>query len=102
MEKFLKSLIEDADVRARFLKASTPEGAYNVAKPYVGGMSIEEFSDKMIALSEDIERKDKLSYNEIESVSGGSSQEAWQAIKYVGTLFLASVGLCDYRGKKGE
>ena len=51
MDNFLKVLTEDAEVREEFLRQKTPEGAYNVAKPYLDEMAKEEFVESLLGIA---------------------------------------------------
>lgn len=75
MEKFLNKLAEDEKLRSEFLKQTTPEEAYKVAKPYIGSMSMEEFAEQMVGLAKLMTKAEKgeLSEDALNSVAGGFS-----------------------------
>ena len=52
MENFLKVLTENATVREDFLRQTTPEGAYLVAKPYLDGMPMKEFVESLLGIAQ--------------------------------------------------
>lgn len=74
MEKFLNKLAEDEKLRSEFLKQTTPEGAYEVAKPYIGSMSMEEFAEQMVGLAKLMTKAEsgELSEDDLDSVAGGA------------------------------
>lgn len=74
MEKFLNKLAEDEKLRSEFLKQTTPEGAYKVAKPYIGSMTMDEFADQMVGLADLMTKAEKgeLSEEALNSVAGGA------------------------------
>lgn len=73
MEKFLQAITEDEKVREDFLNQKTPEGAYSVAKPYIGNMSMDEFAKQLngIARAMDQMQSEEIDENDLEAVSGG-------------------------------
>lgn len=78
MENFLKILTEDANVRENFLQQTTPEGAYLVAKPYLGGMSMNEFVEKLLGIARVMDKVQtgEISEEELTSISGGAFDKA--------------------------
>ncbi len=75
MEKFLNKLAEDETLRSEFLNQTTPEGAYKVAKPYIGSMSMEEFAEQMVGLARLMTKAEsgQLSEDDLDTVAGGAS-----------------------------
>lgn len=73
MENFLKVLTEDAAVREDFLQQTTPEGAYLVAKPYLDGMSMEEFVESLLGIARVMDKVQSEGIPDVElsTVSGG-------------------------------
>lgn len=73
MENFFKVLTEDAVVREEFLRQTTPEGAYLVAKPYLDDISKEEFVESLmgIARAMDVVQGNEFSEEDLTIVSGG-------------------------------
>ena len=73
MENFLKVLTEDAAVREDFLRQTTPEGAYLVAKPYLDGMPMEEFVESLLGIARvmDKAQSEGIPDAELSTVSGG-------------------------------
>lgn len=78
MENFLKVLTEDAAVREDFLRQTTPEGAYLVAKPYLDGMPMEEFVESLLGIARVMDKAQpgELSDVELSTVSGGVAETA--------------------------
>lgn len=74
MEHFLQVLTEDAQVREDFLRQTTPEGAYLVAKPYLDGLSEDEFVERLIGIARvmDKAQSGELLESEMTTVSGGN------------------------------
>lgn len=77
MEKFLNRLAEDETLRSEFLNQTTPEGAYKVAKPYIGSMTMEEFAEQMVGLAKLMTKAEsgQLSEDDLDTVAGGSASE---------------------------
>ena len=75
MEKFLNRLAEDEKLRSEFLNQTTPEGAYRVAKPYIGSMTMEEFAEQMVGLARLMTKAEsgQLSEDDLDTVAGGAS-----------------------------
>lgn len=75
MEKFLNRLAEDETLRSEFLKQTTPEGAYKVAKPYIGSMTMEEFAEQMVGLAKLMTKAEsgELTEDDLDTVAGGAS-----------------------------
>lgn len=73
MENFLKVLTENAAVREDFLRQTTPEGAYLVAKPYLDGMPMEEFVESLLGIARvmDKAQSEGIPDAELSTVSGG-------------------------------
>lgn len=73
MENFLKVLTEDAAVREDFLRQTTPEGAYLVAKPYLDGMPMEEFVESLLGIARVMDKAQSEGIPDVElsTVSGG-------------------------------
>lgn len=73
MENFLKVLTEDATLREDFLRQTTPEGAYLVAKPYLDGMEMKDFVQSLIGIAKVMDNapSEELSETELVTVSGG-------------------------------
>lgn len=80
MEKFLQAITENKEVREDFLKQKTPEGAYNVAKPYIGNMSMDDFAKQLVGLASAMDKMQsgELDENSLEAVSGGKM--SWGSI----------------------
>lgn len=76
MENFLNELNENETLRESFLAQSSMGDAYEVAKPYLGDMSSDEFSNEMIGLAKNIVEKDGLSDEMLASVQGGCENES--------------------------
>ena len=76
MENFLKVLTEDATVREDFLRQTTPEGAYLVAKPYLDGMPMEEFVESLLGIAHVMDQATSSSMTaaELTNVSGGAQE----------------------------
>lgn len=77
MEKFLNRLAEDETLRSEFLNQTTPEGAYRVAKPYIGSMTMEEFAEQMVGLARLMTKAEsgQLSEDDLDTVAGGSASD---------------------------
>ena len=73
MENFLKVLTEDATVSEDFLRQTTPEGAYLVAKPYLDGMPMEEFIESLLGIARVMDKAQSGEFSDVElsTVSGG-------------------------------
>lgn len=91
MERFLQILVQDEGFRAAFLGQRTPEDAYEVARPYLDGMSMGEFIQKLELLSNDLEGikqgRTRISADKMGNVSGGTVD--WLAL----TQNILSLGL---------
>ena len=76
MENFLKVLTENATVREDFLRQTTPEGAYLVAKPYLDGLPMKEFVESLLGIAQvmDKAQSEGLPDTELTSVSGGAQE----------------------------
>lgn len=82
MENFLQILVEDEKVREEFLRQTTPEGAYRVAKPFLDEMTIDEFIDELrgVARVMDSVGSGQLSEEHLCMVTGGSFSAVMQAL----------------------
>ncbi len=80
MENFLRVLTENAQVREDFLRQTTPEGAYLVAKPYLDGMPMHEFVEKLLGIARvmDAVEPGKLSEEALHTISGGAFSRAME------------------------
>ena len=78
MENFLKVLTEDATLREDFLRQTTPEGAYLVAKPYLDGMQMKDFVQSLIGVAKVMDNAPsaELSETELVTVFGGSDNDS--------------------------
>lgn len=78
MENFLRALTEDAQVREDFLRQTTPEGAYLVAKPYLDGMPMHEFVENLLGIARvmDTAEPGELSEEALHTISGGAFSRA--------------------------
>ncbi|MDQ5984095.1 MAG: hypothetical protein RUMPE_01127 [Eubacteriales bacterium SKADARSKE-1] len=79
MESFLNELTENERLRELFLAQNSMDGAYSVAKPYLSGMSKDEFSREMTGLARNIVESGELPPEALESVSGGA-MKPWDMI----------------------
>lgn len=86
MEDFLNELNENETLRESFLAQSSMSDAYEVAKPYLGDMSSDEFSDEMIGLAKNIVEKDGLSDEMLASVQGGCEDEIVALLTVQGSI----------------
>ena len=82
MENFLKVLTEDANVRESFLQQTTPEGAYLVAKPYLDGMPMEEFVEKLLGIARVMDgvQSGEISEEKLTTISGGAFSQAMKIL----------------------
>ena len=80
MENFLRVLVEDAEVREEFLRQTTPEGAYLVAKPYLEGMPIYEFVENLLGIARVMDGVEpgELSEEALHTISGGAFSMAME------------------------
>lgn len=78
MERFLRVLVENEDFRAVFLGQLTAEDAYEVARPYLGGMSMAEFVRNLAVVADDIEAmsegRARIPVDSMGNVSGGAGE----------------------------
>ena len=80
MEGFLNELTENERLRELFLAQNSMDGAYSVAKPYLGEISKDEFSREMTGLARNIVESGELSPESLESVSGGKEMPPWETV----------------------
>ena len=80
MENFLNELNENEALRDDFLAQSSIDDAYEVAKPYLGDLSEEDFSKEMIGLAKNISGNDELDEEALESIQGGV-ESAFETVK---------------------
>lgn len=95
MEKFLNRLAEDETLRSEFLKQTTPEGAYKVAKPYIGSMTMEEFAEQMVGLAKLMTKAEsgELTEDDLDTVAGGASFTGFlQKVSDLEERFLQPMG----------
>lgn len=80
MENFLRVLTEDAQVREDFLRQTTPEGAYLVAKPYLDGMPMHEFVENLLGIARVMDGVEpgELSEEALNTISGGAFGKAME------------------------
>lgn len=71
MEHFLDELTKNDDLRSLFLAQKSMDGAYAIAKIYLGDMSKEDFSNEMTNLARNIIESGSLTDEMLSSVSGG-------------------------------
>lgn len=90
MENFLDELNENETLREEFLAQSSMDGAYEVAKPYLGEMSEDDFSNEMIGIAKNIVEKDGLSDEMLASVQGGITENEAVALDTLKDKLLAS------------
>ena len=78
MENFLEALTENPAVREEFLRQKTPEKAYLVAKPYLDGMSLEDFEVELLGIARCMDEVDvsRIPKEKLVAVSGGSEDFA--------------------------
>ncbi len=82
MENFLQILVEDEKVREEFLRQTTPEGAYRVAKPFLDEITIDEFIDELrgVARVMDGVNSETLREEDLCMVTGGAFGEVMEAL----------------------
>ena len=83
MENFLQILTENAQVREDFLKQTTPEGAYLVAKPYLDGMTMKDFIKSLLGVARvmDEVEVEEVSDEQLTTVSGGAFGKVMKVLK---------------------
>lgn len=83
MENFLEALTENPAVRDEFLRQTTPEKAYLVAKPYLDGMSLEDFEVALLGIARCMDEVDvsKIPREKLVAVSGG--REDFEKAMYI-------------------
>lgn len=93
MEKFLMNLSENADLREEFMKQTTAEGAYRVAKPYLdANMDQETFITNLLNVAKSIEDAEthEMSEDDLAAVSGGFGSNFLQGWVNKGYGYLSS------------
>ncbi len=83
MENFLQVLTENAQVREDFLKQTTPEGAYIVAKPYLEGMAMNEFIKNLLGVARVMDgvKSEEIPEEHLTTVSGGTFGKVMNILK---------------------
>lgn len=83
MENFLQVLTENAQVREDFLKQTTPEGAYIVAKPYLEGMTMNDFIKSLLGVARVMDgvESEEVSDEHLATVSGGTFGKVMEVLK---------------------
>lgn len=96
MEKFLEALSSDPKLQEKAKAQTTPEGLFELAKPYLDGMNEEDFINELAAAAEKITDRPsgELSDDELEEVSGGISP-------FLITMPIM-LGIQWWRGKKDK
>lgn len=93
INSFLDELKTNKELAEKFLaQKDSVDGAYNVAKPYLSGMSKDEFSREMEKLAQKILESGELSPEALEAVSGGMSDLA-MAGTAIGIIAVAGVAM---------
>ena len=72
LKDFFKKLIKEEDFREEFAKAKTAYEGYTMAKPYIEGISFEEFKDALTHIHNKIEYRKELLKSDYAKVSGGT------------------------------
>ncbi len=83
MENFLQVLIENAQVREDFLKQTTPEGAYLVARPYLDGLTMSEFIESLLGVARVMDgvKSGEIPDEHLTTVSGGTFDKVMKVLK---------------------
>lgn len=68
----LAKILEDEKLNKEFSNAKTNREKYDIAKPYIGDASFEEFEDFANKI---VSSKGKISLDDLENVSGGANVE---------------------------
>lgn len=72
MEKFLREIATNSDLREKIKKCKDAKELYEISKPHLGKMGYENFLLELQSIASAIRpRKDELSEDDLGSISGG-------------------------------
>lgn len=73
LREFFKRLMKDEEFREEFASAKTAYEGYTMAKPYIEGISFEEFKEALTTIHNKVSYRKELLNQDLESISGGST-----------------------------
>ena len=74
LKDFFKKLIKDEAFREEFASAKTAYDGYTMAKPYIEGVSFDEFKDGLTYIHNKIEYRKELLNGGMSKISGGTNE----------------------------
>ena len=81
LKDFFKRLIKDEAFREEFASAKTAYDGYTMAKPYIEGVSFDEFKNGLTYIHNKIEYRKELLAGDMAKISGGTNE--FEEILYI-------------------
>lgn len=74
LKNFFKRLIKEEAFREEFAAAKTAYDGYTMAKPYIEGVSFDEFKEGLTYIHNKIEYRKELLNTDLSKISGGTNE----------------------------
>lgn len=74
LKNFFKRLIKEEAFREEFASAKTAYDGYTMAKPYIEGVSFDEFKEGLTYIHNKIEYRKELLNADLSKISGGTNE----------------------------
>lgn len=74
LKNFFKRLIKEEAFREEFAAAKTAYDGYTMAKPYIEGVSFDEFKEGLTYIHNKIEYRKELLNGDLAKISGGANE----------------------------
>ena len=74
LKSFFKRLIKEEAFREEFAAAKTAYDGYTMAKPYIEGVSFDEFKEGLTYIHNKIEYRQELLNGDLAKISGGANE----------------------------